>query len=67
MYCQRAWWYQRRKIKPANQDELTNGADFHGSHWLQANALLPLRAIAWFLLLAALVLLAIFIGLRAAG
>jgi len=67
IFCQRAWWYQRRKIKPLNQDELADGSDFHSGHWLQARSVAPLRTAAWLLLLAALVILAAYFGLRPAS
>ncbi len=67
LYCQRAWWYQRQKVKPMNQDELEDGSEFHGQHWLQASSAGGLSTAAWILLLVALVILAIYFGLRAAG
>ncbi len=67
IYCQRAWWYQRKKIKPLNQDELADGSEFHNEHWLQASSSTHLRSAAWIILIAALVILAIYFGLRAGG
>ena len=64
IFCQRAWWYQRRKVKPFNQDELADGSEFHNSHWLQSQSVSPLRTTAWLLLLAALVILGIYFGLQ---
>ena len=67
IYCQRAWWYQRQKIKPINQDELTDGSDFHNEHWLQTNSARYLRSAGWILLIASLVILAIYVGLQTGG
>ncbi len=65
IYCQRAWWYQRQKIKPLNQDELADGSEFHSDHWLQASFSDRLRSAAWFILIAALVILGITFGIQA--
>ncbi|NPV41547.1 MAG: hypothetical protein HPY72_09445 [Anaerolineae bacterium] len=67
IYCQRAWWYQRKKIKPLNPDELADGSEFHGEHWLQTSSANSLRAAAWFILTAGLVILAVYFGLQAGG
>ncbi len=66
IFCQRAWWYQRQKIKPLNQDELADGSEFHNNHWLQTSSFRSLRSTAWFFLIAALVILAIYFGLQTA-
>lgn len=66
IYCQRAWWYQRLKVKPLNQDELADGSEFHNENWLQANSSRSLRSAAWIFLITALIILAIYFGLQAA-
>lgn len=60
LFCQRAWWYQRKKIKPSNQRELADGSDFHNDHWLRTQAEGKLNSAAWFLLLAGLVALGVY-------
>ena len=37
-YCQRAWWYQRKKIPTINTAELAGGQDFHRLHVHQTRA-----------------------------
>lgn len=64
LFCQRAWWYQRRKVKPMNQDELIDGSDFHNAHWLQTYSGGRLRTIAWLLLLAALAIWGVWFCIR---
>ncbi len=66
IFCQRAWWYQRQKVKPRNQDELEDGSDFHSRHWLQTHSMRPLQLAAWLLIILALILLAIYAGLQLA-
>ena len=60
IFCQRAWWYQRRKVKPLNQDELTDGSSYHSAHWLQSKSVSPLWSIAWVLLIVACLVLAVY-------
>jgi hypothetical protein len=60
LFCQRAWWYQRQKIKSSNQRELTDGSDFHNDHWLRTQAGGKLRSAAWFLLLVGLLALGVY-------
>jgi hypothetical protein len=67
VYCQRAWWYQRKKIKPINQDELADGSEFHSEHWLQTGSFHFLRLAAWIILIFALAILAIYFGLQTSG
>ncbi|BBB46937.1 hypothetical protein Pelsub_P0164 [Pelolinea submarina] len=50
-----------------NQDELEDGSEFHGEHWLRASSAGGLSTAAWILLLIALVILGIHFGLKAAG
>ena len=63
LYCQRAWWYHRQGIEASNQTELASGTALHQQHGRRTLVAGLLRGLAWFLLLAALVLLAIY-GVR---
>jgi len=60
LYCQRAWWYHRKKVPSINTAELAGGQDFHRSHVSQTRAARLLKAIAW-ILLALVLLLALLI------
>lgn len=60
IFCQRAWWYQRKNLKPSNQEEITNGSDFHSSHWLKTQSVSPIRTAAWILLFFAILFLALY-------
>ena len=62
IYCQRAWWYQRKKIKPINVGELAAGQIFHQIHINQSRVANLLKAIAWFLVIAAVILCGILIA-----
>jgi len=57
LYCRRAWWYQKKGVKPGNQAELAAGSELHRRHGRQVLATGFTRALAFLLLLAALVLL----------
>lgn len=56
LYCQRAWWYQRRGETPANQAELAAGRKLHERHGQAALGVGCLRVVAFALLLLALAL-----------
>jgi hypothetical protein len=60
LYCQRAWWYQLQGLKPSNQADLSAGTRLHQQHWQQVLLARILRGLGVALLLAALVLLAIY-------
>ena len=58
LYCARAWWYRRKGIESANQDEMTAGTELHHLHGRRIIASTLIRTLASILLLVALVLLA---------
>ena len=62
IYCQRAWWYQRRGFEPINRSELAAGSEFHSGHAGRERAVILLRIAAWVLALAALIFLAAKLG-----
>jgi len=57
IFCQRAWWYQRRKQPSLNEQELAAGNDFHHRHVGRMRAARALHGISRIALLIALVLL----------
>jgi hypothetical protein len=61
LYCRRAWWYRIQGIEPANLAELSNGSELHRRHGRQVFLAGLLRLAGWALLLAALVLLAVYL------
>ncbi|MDD5369373.1 MAG: hypothetical protein PHQ40_09820 [Anaerolineaceae bacterium] len=62
LYCHRAWWYQRQGLPSENQAELTSGSDLHREHGRKVLVAGLLRALAMLLLLAALVLLTVYLA-----
>jgi hypothetical protein len=61
LYCRRAWWYQVQGVESANQAELAGGTELHRQHSRQVFRAGLLRVAAMALLLAALVLLAVYL------
>jgi hypothetical protein len=59
MYCQRAWWYQRKKIKPINVGELAAGQNFHQLHINQSRSANLLKTIAWLLVISSVIILSL--------
>lgn len=64
IYCQRAWWYQRKKVKPINTEELAAGQDFHQLHISQSRTAKFLKGLAWVLVVVTAFLLSILIFKR---
>jgi hypothetical protein len=54
LYCQRAWWYQKNGVTPANQSELAAGSELHRRHGRAVVSAGCLRTLAYLVLLAAL-------------
>lgn len=63
LYCHRAWWYQLQGVESENQPEMTAGSSFHHAHGTKVVTGTLLRAAGWFLLLAAVVVLAVALTL----
>jgi len=61
LYCQRAWWYQRNGTPSENVAEMAAGSELHYRHGRVVAGLTCLRLAAYALVLAALVLLAIYL------
>ena len=61
LYCQRAWWYQKRGEHSENQVEMADGTELHYRHGQTVLVTGCLRSLAYFLLLLSLVLLAVYL------
>jgi hypothetical protein len=62
IYCQRAWWYQRKKVKPINTIELAAGQNFHQLHISQSRVAKFLKVLAWLLVVVSAILLSVLIS-----
>jgi len=60
LYCRRAYWYQQQGLPSENTSELLSGSQMHARHGRSVATSGCLRAIAYLLLLTALVLLTIY-------
>jgi CRISPR/Cas system-associated exonuclease Cas4 (RecB family) len=63
LYCRRSWWYRLHNYESANQAEMLAGTELHRKHGRAVLRASLLNALAWILLLGALVLLSIYIGM----
>ena len=61
LYCQRAWWYQKKGERSENQREMSVGTRIHETHGRSVFVAGLFRLAGYGLLLAALVLLTIFL------
>jgi hypothetical protein len=61
LYCSRAWWYGRQGYEPENRAELAAGLQLHERHHRAALSAGCLRFLAYAALLAALVVLALYL------
>lgn len=64
VFCARAWWYSRQGMEATNQTELTAGLELHRRHGRQVILISLRRFLAFLALLASLVLLTAYCGLR---
>ncbi len=60
LYCQRSWWYQKRGEPSENMGEMHSGNELHFRHGRAVYTAGCLRVLAYGLLLAALILLAVY-------
>ena len=60
LFCQRAWWYRQQGIESENLADLAGGRELHHQHGRSVLTSGILRLVAYVLLLAALLLTAIF-------
>jgi hypothetical protein len=61
LFCQRAWWYQKRGEPSMNIDEIAAGTELHYRHGRTAFTLGCLRYLAYALLILSLVLVAVYL------
>jgi hypothetical protein len=61
LYCQRAWWYQKRGEPSENQVELASGAELHYRHGRAVLVIGCIRIVAYALVLIGIVLLAVYL------
>ena len=57
LYCRRAWWYRKQGFQSENQAELASGTALHRAHGRKVMASGLYRALAYLILLLALILL----------
>lgn len=56
LYCQRAWWYQRKDVPSENVAEMATGTEIHRKHGRSVVAAGCFRTIAIGLLMASLLM-----------
>ncbi|UCE00949.1 MAG: hypothetical protein JSV42_09620 [Chloroflexota bacterium] len=61
LFCQRAWWYQKKGYTPSNQNELASGTRIHVHHTRQVLLSGCLRTLAYLTFLIAIILFAIYL------
>jgi hypothetical protein len=61
LYCARAWWYRRNGVESSNQAVMDTGSELHRQHGRQVAVSSLMRAAAFLFLLAALILLSLFL------
>lgn len=61
IYCNRAWWYDRRGVAPTNVREMERGAAYHRQHGRAIRRAAALRALALLLLLAGFLLAVLYV------
>lgn len=54
LFCERAWWLQRKGVEPINTADLISGTDIHHHHSREVFAAGCMQTLAVVLLLAAL-------------
>ncbi len=64
LYCHRAWWYQRQGVQSENQAEFAAGSELHERHGRAVMLAGCLRTLAYVLLLAAVVILTVYLARR---
>ncbi|MCD6356525.1 MAG: hypothetical protein J7L66_04485 [Anaerolineaceae bacterium] len=62
LYCQRAWWYQRKNVQTINSGELAAGQRFHEQHVRQSRSARIIKIIAWILVIISAVTISVLIA-----
>jgi len=61
IFCQRAWGYQREGVEPINRMEMSAGSQFHEQQGDIARSAILMRAVAWILIMMAVVGLTVYL------
>jgi hypothetical protein len=61
LYCQRAWWYQKNGYESANLGELAAGSELHRRHGRAVIGAGCLQVMAYLALLAALIVIVLYL------
>lgn len=61
IFCERAWWYQKQGYSSSNTRELAAGTSAHVQHTRMVMVSGCLRVVAYIALIAAFVLLAVYL------
>jgi hypothetical protein len=61
VYCNRAWWYQKNGQKADNLAKMVSGQNMHIGHGRRVMATGCLRAVAYILLLLALIIMTAYL------
>lgn len=64
IYCKRSWWYASQGIPSENQEALALGGEYHQKHSQKIRRSILLRWSGYTLLMAAIILLAVFVTLQ---
>ncbi len=67
LYCKRAWWYQSQGVESSNQQEMSGGTAYHRAHGKNVLKGLLYRLVAWLVMAAVLVLLAVWLTQKLLG
>jgi CRISPR/Cas system-associated exonuclease Cas4 (RecB family) len=64
LFCERAWWFRQQGIETSNISELAAGRNWHHRHGRAVLASGLLRALAYLMLLAGLIILAVYLTMQ---
>lgn len=63
LYCHRAWWYRKQGIESENQAEMATGTELHQQHGRKVVAAGLLQVAGYALLLAAILIVVVYLTL----
>ncbi|MBN1230415.1 MAG: hypothetical protein JXA19_00970 [Anaerolineales bacterium] len=61
LFCNKAWWYQKKGVKSSNENELLSGTSIHEKHSKIMRTIGCMQVIGYTLFLASIVFLSIYI------
>lgn len=64
LFCQRAWWFRQQGIETSNIAELAGGRELHHRHGRAVLTSGLIRVLAYLLLLAGLIILAVYLTMQ---